>query len=133
MPIDQSRSATYTSSRVPCSLFKTTWLYKPSSENVTSGGLLVMIWYTSDWLRSTACPVLNMCSTRVDVWTSQFFNAWWCSLTCCLSHLPIWPMYTLQHSTQGMNHIIYLQCMSFVRIVNNLTQHWHACMCRYVH
>ena len=66
---------------------------------------VVVCWWwssTSDWLRSTECPVLNTCSAKADVWMSPFFSAWRCSLTRCFRLLPVWPMYTLEHSTQGM-------------------------------
>ena len=68
---------------------------------------VVVCWWwssTSDWLRSTACPVLNTCSAKADVWTSPFFSARRCSLTCCLRLLPVWSMYTLEHSTQEMEY-----------------------------
>ena len=101
----QSRSATYTSSRVPCSLFKTAclcWMYQLSSMQC-----LVVCWWwssTSDWLRSTACPVLNTCSAKAGIWTSPFFSARRCLLTCCLRLLPVWLMYTLEHFTQEMEY-----------------------------
>ena len=98
-------SATYTSSRVPCSLFKTAllcWMYQLSSME-----RVVVCWWwssTSDWLRSTECPVSNTCSAKADVWMSPFFSARRCSLTRCFRLLPVWPMYTLEHSTQGMEY-----------------------------
>ena len=101
----QSRSAAYTSGGVPRSLFKTAWLcwmYQLSNMQ----HVVVCWWWssTSDWLRSTACPVLNTCSAKADVWTSPFFSARRCSLIRCLRLLPVWPMYTLEHSTQGMEY-----------------------------
>ena len=35
---------------------------------------------------------------------SPLFSTRWCSLTCCLRLLPVWPMYTLEYSTQGMEY-----------------------------
>ena len=101
----QSRSAAYTSGRVPHSLFKTAWLcwmYQLSNMQ----HVVVCWWWasSSDRLRSTACPVLNTCSAKADVWTSPFFSAQRCSLTHCLMLLPVWLMYTLEHSTQGMEY-----------------------------
>ena len=101
----QYRSAAYTSSRVPHSLFKTAWLcwmYQLSNMQ----HVVVCWWWSSssNGLRSTACPVLNTCSAKVDVWMSPFFTAWQCSLTRCLRLLPVWLMYTLEHSTHGMEY-----------------------------
>ena len=68
--------------------------------------VVVCQWWSStlDWLRSTAGLVWNTCSAKADVWKSPFFSARWCSLTCCLRLLPVWSMYTLEHSTQGMEY-----------------------------
>ena len=101
----QSRSDAYTSGRVPRSLFKSPWLcwmYQLSSMQC----VLVCWWWssTSDWLRFTACPVYNTYSAKADVWMSPLFSTRRCSLTCCLRLLPVWPMYTLEHSTQGMEY-----------------------------
>ena len=49
---------------------------------------------------STAGPVLNMQTARVDVPMYQFSSAWQGSLAHCLRHLPVRPMYTLELSTQ---------------------------------
>ena len=109
----QSRSAAYTSGRGPHSLFNTAylcWLYQLS--NMQS---VVVCWWwssTSDCLRSTACPVLNTCSAKVDAWTSPFFSARQCSLTHCLRLLPVWPMYMLKHSTQGMQYTTPLRSLT---------------------
>ena len=90
---------------LPYSLFKTAWLcwmYQLSNMQ-----RVVVCWWwssTSDWLRFTACQVLSTCSAKVAVWTSPFFSAWRCSLTHCLRLLPVWPMYTIEHSTQGKEY-----------------------------
>ena len=81
----QSRSAAYTSGSLPCSLFKTAWLcwmYQLSNMQ----HVVVCWWWssTSDWLRYTACPVLNTCSAKANAWMPPFFSARWCSLTRCL-------------------------------------------------
>ena len=73
------RSATYTSGRVPPCAGCIYQLFNMQR--------VVVCWWwssTSDWLRSTAYPVLITCSAKADVWTSPFFISaciWRCSLT----------------------------------------------------
>ena len=102
----------YTSSRILRSLFKIAWLcwmYQLSNMQ----HVVVCWWWssTSDWLRYTACPVLNTCSAKANAWMSPFFSARWCSLTRCLRLLPVWPMYTFEHSTKGMEYTTPCACL----------------------
>ena len=89
----QSRSAAYTSGRVPCSLFKTAWLIVLDVPALHMQCVVVCWWWSSfsDWLRSTACSVLNTCSVTL---------------------LPVWPMYTIEHSTQGIKYTTPLRSLT---------------------
>lgn len=59
--------------RVPYSLFKTAW-FCWMCQHSNMQGVVVWWWWssTSDWLRSTECPVVNTCSARADAWVSPF-------------------------------------------------------------
>ena len=101
----QSRSATYTSGSVPRSLFKIAWLcwIMTALQHAACGGVLVMVQHLR--LAEVHCmSSLEHMLCQVDVWTSPFFSARRCSLTHCLRLLPVWLMYMLEHSTQGMEY-----------------------------
>ena len=89
----QSRSTVYTSNRVPRSLFKTAWLS--------------LMFQLSNMQRVLACWWWSStCMSSLEHMPCQggFFSACRCLLTRCLRLLPVGPMYTLEHSTQGMVH-----------------------------
>ena len=108
MHAHQSRSATYSSSRVPFSLFKTAWLcwcmmaqhlrlaevhcMSSLDHMLCQGGCLDIpilqctAVFTDTCMLLEAPPVWSMYTLEhsMHVWMSPFLiSAWWCSLTCC--------------------------------------------------
>ena len=52
--------------------------------------------------QSMAWFVVSACSAAADVMQFPVVRALLCSLTRCMRDLPVWPMYALGHSEQGM-------------------------------
>ena len=57
---------------------------------------------TVAWSQSMAWFVVSACSAAADVMQFPVVRALLCSLTRCMRDLPVWPMYSLGHSEQGM-------------------------------
>ena len=116
--VHQCRSAVNTTGRVLRSLFKTAWLCWMCKFSNIQHVVLCWCWsITSNWLRSIAWPILNMCSARADAWMSPFFSTRWCSLTCCFKHHPVWPLHTLRQSMHGMHSSFALICWDWVLLM----------------
>ena len=95
--------ARYTSGRGPTSLFRDSG-WETICHDSSRQRWEVLGWWsmTVAWSQSMAWFVVSACSAAADVMQFPVVRALLCSLTHCMRDLPVWPVYALGHSVQGM-------------------------------